>query len=126
MSQREFDKDLFKAYEDGKHRRYSLMFAVNGGAFAVARLLGEKGNPVAGDLTLRHLAVGMILFTTIMSFDILTFGLRMRKQWKTSVPDLQKPSILEGLFALPGWIVLTSIWLLISAGWLFVSMGRLA
>ena len=26
--------ESFKAYEDGKHRRYSLLFAVNGGAFA--------------------------------------------------------------------------------------------
>jgi hypothetical protein len=28
----------FRAYEDGKHRRYELLFAVNGGAFAIAKL----------------------------------------------------------------------------------------
>jgi hypothetical protein len=27
--------ESFKAYEDGKHRRYSLLFAVNGGAFGL-------------------------------------------------------------------------------------------
>ena len=118
--QHDFDEKLFKAYEDGKHRRYNLLFAVNGGAFAVAKLLGEKGTVAVGNLTMSRLAIGMILFTTIMSFDILTFGLKMRKQWKKSVPDLQKTSISEGMFALPGWIVLSAIWLLISIGWLLV------
>jgi hypothetical protein len=28
----------FREYEDGKHRRYILLFAVNGGAFAIANL----------------------------------------------------------------------------------------
>jgi hypothetical protein len=121
---REFDEKRFKAYEDGKHRRYNLLFAVNGGAFAVAKLLGEKGTAVAGNLTMSHLAVGMILFTAVMSFDIVTFGLKMREEWKTSVSDLQNVSIREGLFALPGWIVLGAIWLLISVGWLLVAIGR--
>jgi hypothetical protein len=115
-----FDEKLFNAYENGKHRRYSLLFAVNGGAFAVAKLLDAKGTAGVGNLTMSHLAVGMILFTAVMSFDILTFGLKMRKLWKESVPDLQKTSIGEGLFALPGWIVLAAIWLLISSGWLLV------
>jgi hypothetical protein len=124
--QLEFDEKLFKAYEDGKHRRYNLLFAVNGGAFAVAKLLGEKGTAVAGNLSISHLAVGMILFTGVMSFDILTFGLKMRAEWKKLVPELQKVSIWNGLFALPGWIVLAAIWFLISIGWLLVAIGRSA
>jgi hypothetical protein len=87
-------------------------------------LLGEKGTAVAGNLTMSHLAVGMILFTAVMSFDIVTFGLKMREEWKTSVSDLQNVSIRKGLFALPGWIVLGAIWLLISVGWLLVAIGR--
>ena len=37
-----FNYELFDTYEVGKHRRYSLLFAVNGGAFAVAKLLGQR------------------------------------------------------------------------------------
>jgi hypothetical protein len=48
----EFHETLFKAYEDGKHRRCNLLFAVNGGAFTVAKLLGEKGTAVVGNLNL--------------------------------------------------------------------------
>jgi hypothetical protein len=114
-SEENFDDRLFKAYEDGKHRRYNLLFAVNGGAFAVAKLLGEKGAIALGNLTMSRLAIGMILFTTVISFDILAFGWKMRGK---SVPAPQK--VWDGIFALPGWIVLLSIWLLISFGWLSV------
>jgi hypothetical protein len=40
-------KDKMSLYEEGKHRRYSLLFSVNGGAFAVAKILGS--------VLLRHL-----------------------------------------------------------------------
>jgi len=30
------DPKLFELYENGKHRRYSLLFSINGGAFAIA------------------------------------------------------------------------------------------
>jgi hypothetical protein len=124
--QHKFNDTLFKAYEDGKHRRYSLLFSVNGGAFAVAKLLGEKGandagTEVAGNLTLAHLAIGMMVFTAIMSFDILMFGLKMREEWKNSEPHPQPLRIWKGMFALPGWFVLGTIWLLISAGWRLVA-----
>jgi hypothetical protein len=41
--QRDFNSytDAFKAYEDGKHRRYGLLFSVNGGAVATAKLYGD-------------------------------------------------------------------------------------
>ena len=65
-----FDEKLFKAYESGKHRRYNLLFAVNGGAFAVAKLLDEKGTAGVGKLTVDNLAYGMIAFTIVMGFDI--------------------------------------------------------
>jgi hypothetical protein len=128
--QRAFDKDLFDGYENGKHRRYSLLFAVNGGAFAVARLLGDDAgaierNRVAGKLSLTDLALGMIIFTAIMSFDILMFAWKIRRLWKLDHPG--KGSIIwDGPFTVPGWIVLTTIWLLISAGWLLVAIGRSA
>ena len=46
----------FKSYEEGKHRRYNLLFAVNGGAFAIAKVLVEQKPEVAlGHLSLREL-----------------------------------------------------------------------
>jgi len=35
------DPKLFELYENGKHRRYSLLFSINGGAFAIAKFLTE-------------------------------------------------------------------------------------
>lgn len=60
------------AYIDGKMKRYNLLWAVNGGAFAVARLLPLGGDasavtpaaypgPVLGGLSLGGLAVALIV-----------------------------------------------------------------
>ena len=96
----------FKAYEDGKHRRYTLMFSVNGGAFAIANLIVPKHGPeVLGNLTLGRLAVGMIAFNFIMTYDIWTFGDKMRKNY------------VHDVFSWQGKTVLVAIGLLISAGW---------
>jgi hypothetical protein len=98
-------------YEDGKHRRYSLMFAVNGGAFAVARLLtgsGETPALVVGSLHLEQLAVGMALFTTIMAIDIDAFGRRMKEKDR----DLYKAI---------GVFVLLAIGSLTVAGWMLAA-----
>src|SRR6188768_2275780 len=74
-------KDAMDHYENGKHRRYSLLFAANGGAFAVARLMGGEifsSHRVLGRLTLFELSVGMALFTAVMTYDIFIFGEKMR------------------------------------------------
>src|SRR5215468_7469023 len=93
-------KDRMTLYEDGKHRRYSLLFAVNGGAFAVARLLtgdGKESMRVLGRLTLPELSWGMILVTVILTADIYAFGFKMRKNF---LPDA---------FGWPGKLVLVSV-----------------
>jgi hypothetical protein len=102
--------ESFKFYEDGKHRRYSLLFAVNGGAFAIAKLFAEK-NAVAvlGNLSLERLSFGMILFTVVMVVDIFMFGQKMRA---TYLPDA---------FGWQGKIVLSLLGILICAGWFLVS-----
>ena len=38
-------------YTTGKMKRYSLLFAVNGGALAIAKLLGESETNVAAGLS---------------------------------------------------------------------------
>jgi hypothetical protein len=100
----------FKFYEDGKHRRYSLLFAVNGGAFAIAKLhASQHVVAVLGDLTLERLSFGMILFTLVMVVDIFMFGQKMRE---TYLPDA---------FGWAGRTVLALIGFLICAGWSLVS-----
>jgi hypothetical protein len=102
--------ESFKSYEDGKHRRYSLLFAVNGGAFAIAKLYAEKNAPaVLGELSLRELSLGMIAFTVVMVVDIYMFGEKMRTNY------------LPGAFGWQGKAVLILIGVLLSAGWFLVA-----
>ena len=106
----------FKEYEDGKHRRYSLLFSVNGGAFAVAKVFSDhSASTVLGSLSLAQLAIGMILFTFVMVVDIFLFGRNLRS---TLPRDPKDPgSTTTKLFALPGQIVLVLLGVLIGAGW---------
>lgn len=127
MSLEEQYLERFKAYEDGKHRRYSLLFTVNGGAFAVAKLFANaeilsdpKTAKVLGSLTLCQLSFGMILFTALMTFDIYIFGHRMRK-YILEVAKQRNVSIWQGPFSGPGKVVLVTIGALICVGWWLVT-----
>jgi len=105
-------KDKLSLYEDGKHRRYTLLFSVNGGAFAIAKLLvGAEGKPatVLEQLTLPELSWGMILFTVIMAADIYAFGYKTSHAFGIHVFDWR------------GKLVLISIGLLICCGWFLVA-----
>jgi hypothetical protein len=52
------DDGVAKAYEAGKDRRYKLLFAVNGGAFIIAKLLigtpKDPGPVVVGGLGMAY------------------------------------------------------------------------
>jgi hypothetical protein len=105
-------KDKMSFYEDGKHRRYSLLFSVNGGAFAVAKILigvGGTCTQVLGQLTLPELSWGLILFTAVMVGDIYAFGDKFRSKLQLSTA-----------FDWRGKLVLISIGLIISFGWFLV------
>jgi hypothetical protein len=107
-------KELKDLYENGKHRRYSLLFSVNGGAFLVAKvLMGEacKG-VVLGSLSLTDLSIGMAAFTAVMAFDIYKFGDKMRK-----LPNG------DDEFHWAGKTVLFMIGGLICTGWLLAGLG---
>jgi hypothetical protein len=84
--------EINKLYEDGKHRRYQLPFAVNGGAFAIAQLLTHKDTTKI--VALETLSLGMALFSIIMTTDIHTFGQKMRAAdlFKTKDPHIYGPS----------------------------------
>jgi hypothetical protein len=125
------DADIFKDYEEGKHRRYSLLFAVNGGAFAVAKLYAEysgEERKILGSLEVWHLSLGMALFTIVMVLDIFMFGENMRRKAfrrdSTNGSRLSDFFGLKGLFSLQGKLVLILIGLLISCGWTLVSFEK--
>ncbi len=104
--------ESFKTYEEGKHRRYTLLFAVNGGAFALAKFMADKDPSTAsvGGLKLAYLCYGMALFTVVMSMDIFMFGQKMRR---FCLPDA---------FGWQGKVVLVLIGALICAGWVLVAI----
>jgi hypothetical protein len=112
------NKEAIELYETGKTRRYNLLFSVNGGAFALAKVLTvisvdkETKNVVLGNLSLTELSIGLILFTLIMITDIFVFGYYSKNQNKNWT---------EPPFGIVGMLVILSIGILISFGWLFVS-----
>jgi len=112
----------FNAYEDGKHRRYNLLFAVNGGAFAVAKLLSDpKDCAVLGGLSLWHLSVGMILFTILMVIDIFLFGRNIRSTLPKDAFDPTGKTV--ELFGKSGKAVLILIGVLMCGGWFLAAYG---
>lgn len=111
-------QEAYKLYEDGKHRRYQLLFSVNGGAFAIAKLLGS--HPELGGLRLPYLAIGMALFSATMVYDIYEFG----NKWHIIAEDIQAGEHYT-IFGRPGKLVLIFIGLLICVGWILVAgFGR--
>lgn len=80
-NQKTFNKEVVAAYEDGKHRRYGLLFAVNGGALAIGRIVvsgSESEKIVLGGLKIWMLGIAMAIFSVVMTYDIWKFGERMR------------------------------------------------
>lgn len=106
-------KEAIDVYENGKHRRYNLLFSVNGGVFAIAKLLtGELGKQsvILGKLTLAELAFGMAIFTVVMATDIYIFGNKMRSDY------------LRDAFGPVGKVVLVLLAALLCIGWLLVGI----
>jgi hypothetical protein len=111
-------------YVDGKMKRYNLLWAVNGGAFAIARLLPQFSAPggspptadqgaVLGGLTLPTLAIGASLFTVLMCADIWMYGQMMRRDYFGN----------GRVFGKPGRFVLVAIGLLIVGAWMLAAFG---
>lgn len=101
-------------YIDGKMKRYSLMFSVNGGAFLIAKLFSEENTRrVLGGLSPKALAVGAILFTLLMWRDIYLFADMMKREFFDGklVFQRQGPLILHALCSLIiiGWL-LAAFW----------------
>jgi hypothetical protein len=103
-------------YIDGKMKRYSLLFSVNGGAFAIAKLMSgpdKAANAILlGRLRLWHLALGSILFTLLMVIDIYIWGHMMKTKF---LSDLA--------FNAPGKCILGVLGALIIIAWVLVATG---
>jgi hypothetical protein len=77
--------DGLRTYIEGKMHRYKLLFAVNGGAFAIVQLISGKGTSdfsllQVGSLTTPLMALGAIVFTVLIAVDIWFWGQMMRKE----------------------------------------------
>jgi hypothetical protein len=130
-------------YIDGKMRRYSLLFTVNGGAFAIAKLLGEQqAGKVLGDLSLRAVAIGAIVFTCLMWLDIYLFGQMMRSKFfggdkgdeggiieemkrflRTDMSEEDNPLDEPIVFGPQGKFVLGALCMLLILGWSLAAFG---
>jgi hypothetical protein len=101
-------------YIDGKLKRYNLLFAVNGGAFAIAQLLADADTqPLLGGITPRMLALGAIGFTILMAIDIWLFGTMMRREFFDNTL----------VFSTVGKLILLALALLLISGWLLAAFG---
>ena len=95
-------------YLEGKMKRYSLLFSVNGGAFAIIQFSQDTELP--GVLNMVSLSFGLILFTLLMVSDIWLWGAGMRQQHGLA------------LFRPVGQMILLMIGTLLVAGWLLMGV----
>jgi hypothetical protein len=96
-------------YLEGKMKRYSLLFSVNGGSFAIAKLLREPKPPKG--LSMEGLAVGAVVFTVLMTADIWLWGAGMRHAHG------------EKLFRPVGQTILLMIGALLGSAWVPLKKG---
>jgi len=121
--------DHFKEYEEGKHRRYNLLFAVNGGAFAIVKFAFDpkivdeaRVSAILGGLSLVQISVGMILFTIVMSIDIFLFGINLRSTLPAGNSGPSADTV--EIFGTPGKCVLILITALLCLGWALAALGE--
>jgi hypothetical protein len=95
-------------YLEGKMKRYSLLFQVNGGAFAIAKLLDGPKPP--GGLGIAALSLGAVVFSVVMTADIWLWGASMRN---THGAKLFRP-VGQAILLMIG-ALLCSAWVLV--GW---------
>lgn len=106
---------IFRFYEEGKARRYNILFAVNTAVFGILKIVPNSKLGVLSGRDAGQFAFGMALFTLVIGFDLWMFGIKMRKAGDPGAP------LHEGLFAIPGRLVLVMLCGLMAGGWLAVA-----
>jgi hypothetical protein len=104
--------ERFSVYTDGKMKRYTLLFAVNGGVFAIAQLQAGDSIQLPGMLSLSILAAGAVAFTALMTLDIWLWGQLMRRDEFAG----------SAVFSSVGKAILLSIGGLIISGWVLAAL----
>ena len=105
--------DGLRTYIDGKMRRYGLLFSVNGGAFAIAKLMADDNTAkLLGRLSVQHLAVGAIIFTIVMVVDIWLFAQMVRREF---LGELAFSKLGKSILLLLGTLLITC-WVLVASG----------
>jgi hypothetical protein len=102
-----FSSDAYRVYQDGKARRYALLFSVNGGALAIL----EFATQVHSGNLFSAMPYGLILFTATMFIDIWAFGSALHAE-------------VEQAFGPIGRFVLTMICGLIIAAWCLMALQQ--
>jgi hypothetical protein len=112
-------RDFLRTYIDGKMQRYYLLFAVNGGAFAIAELMRDEHGVVdpLGNLNLQRLAFGAVIFTWLMWWDIWAWGEMMRQGRPESSADARAPGPPLRVFTPVGKAILTLLTTLLTLAW---------
>jgi hypothetical protein len=100
-------REIYKIYEDGKHRRYTLLFAVNGAAAAITGIIQKVGSDF------KEIAFLLVAITIVLCFDISVFGQRIRL-----VAGDQESGPWTGIFSLYGKVALGVTGALLAVGWL--------
>ena len=92
-------------YLEGKMKRYSLLFQVNGGAFAIAKLLDGPKPP--GGLGITALSLGAVMFSVVMTADIWLWGASMRNAHGAKLfrPVGQAILLMIGALLCSAWVL---------------------
>ena len=112
-------RDYLRTYIDGKMQRYYLLFAVNGGAFAIAELMRNENGVIdsLGGLSLQRLAFGAVIFTWLLWWDIWAWGEMMRQGRPESLADSAVLGPPLRVFTPVGKAILTMLSTLLTLGW---------
>ena len=105
-------KDLLEKltrYIEGKVKRYWLLFAVNGGAFLIAKFVDENTSGFVGQLSPIGVAMGGLVFGLVMTVDIWSWGWQMRRPEFAGEHAFTKQgraiALLIGGLTMSGWIL---------------------
>jgi hypothetical protein len=118
--------DFERTYLDGKMRRYSLLFAVNGGSFAILKLFSTDGGfELPGAITKEMIAAGAIVFTILMLADLWAYASGMRRLevcWVACEKVSARPDVRVGSFTWRGRLILLGMSTLIVSGWTLAAL----
>jgi hypothetical protein len=90
MAGQKKDWGAYNTYQDGKMKRYYLLFSINGGAYAIVTWAAEHPKGVEWAASPKTIAIvvaiAAALFTALMLVDVWLFG-RMMKEAEAGTED---------------------------------------